>query len=587
MFRAILFILFAMPAISSAATYYVATTGNDSYGCAQAQSLSTPRRTLRAGISCMVGGDTLEIKAGNYAERLSNPPGSSSFANPTRVQRYGSDVVTIQGVELYGSYTAYIIFDGLRINIAPQPYEAVWIDNGAHHIRIVNSEITGSVATAGLGLYGAGHHEIINNWIHNNGDDQQFDHGIYVKSPGNLIQGNEIDHNAASAVSFYNNGSDMGSGNVLNANRIHDNNLGVFAWDLSDAIVMNNAIYNNSSVGISVNRGPNTRVVNNTIVGNGSYAVDISSSSSVTVRNNILYNNGYTIQNGGSNTIVDHNLCNSGCSINANPLFVSSTNFALQSGSPAIDTGASISLVTTDINGASRPQGTAYDIGAYEFGGSSPTPTATPTPPPTSTPTPTSSNYVGCFTDDANRALPVELASSGATVESCTAAAKAAGLTYAGLQYGGWCFGGNTLGYVQVSESECDMPCTADSSQICGGSWRNSIYSTGTSSQPTPTPTPVPLTDTLAPSVSITSPANGTTVVRGEPLTITASATDNVGVSRVEFYVDGSLKCTDSLPSYSCSTKINGRRGDNHTIEVRAYDAKGNIGRHAVTVQTR
>jgi len=87
-------------------------------------------------------------------------------------------------------------------------------------------------------------------------------------------------------------------------------------------------------------------------------------------------------------------------------------------------------------------------------------------------------NYVGCFTDDTNRALPAQLSSGGETVESCIQKAAAAGNIYAGLQFYGQCFAGNTLGYTQVSDSQCNTPCTANSSEMCGGSWLNSIYDT-------------------------------------------------------------------------------------------------------------
>jgi hypothetical protein len=88
-------------------------------------------------------------------------------------------------------------------------------------------------------------------------------------------------------------------------------------------------------------------------------------------------------------------------------------------------------------------------------------------------------SYLGCYTDDASRALPILLLNSGATVESCVAAAQAQGLTFAGLQYFGQCFGGNNLGptYTKAPGSECNTPCSANSGEICGGAWRNSIYS--------------------------------------------------------------------------------------------------------------
>jgi hypothetical protein len=87
-----------------------------------------------------------------------------------------------------------------------------------------------------------------------------------------------------------------------------------------------------------------------------------------------------------------------------------------------------------------------------------------------------SSGYVGCFTDDSSRALPRMLMTGGATVESCIAAAQAQGLAYAGVQYGGQCFGGDTLGFAEVADSSCNMPCTADSAETCGGVWLNSVY---------------------------------------------------------------------------------------------------------------
>jgi C1A family cysteine protease len=88
-------------------------------------------------------------------------------------------------------------------------------------------------------------------------------------------------------------------------------------------------------------------------------------------------------------------------------------------------------------------------------------------------------DYVGCYTDNANRALPYSVSSGYESVESCKAKAAAAGYTYAGLQQYGQCWAGNTLGYDKVADSDCNMHCYANWSEICGGVWRNSIYKTG------------------------------------------------------------------------------------------------------------
>jgi len=94
-------------------------------------------------------------------------------------------------------------------------------------------------------------------------------------------------------------------------------------------------------------------------------------------------------------------------------------------------------------------------------------------------PTGAAPRYLGCYTDDANRALPARLIASGATLESCVGAARARGYAYAGLQWYGACYAGNAPGYARVADAECALPCTANPAQICGGSWRTSLYATG------------------------------------------------------------------------------------------------------------
>jgi hypothetical protein len=84
---------------------------------------------------------------------------------------------------------------------------------------------------------------------------------------------------------------------------------------------------------------------------------------------------GEDLYEAGSGTMVDHNFTN-------DPQFVNATglDFHLRSTSPAIDAGLSIGQVPDDFDGVHRPQGAAYDIGAYEYGGTVPTRTATASP---------------------------------------------------------------------------------------------------------------------------------------------------------------------------------------------------------------
>jgi hypothetical protein len=84
--------------------------------------------------------------------------------------------------------------------------------------------------------------------------------------------------------------------------------------------------------------------------------------------------------------------------------------------------------------------------------------------------------YVGCFVDSPNRALPYQAPGGSNTPQSCKGACNAAGYTYSGVQYYGQCFCGNTLQFDLRPDGECNTPCSADGSQMCGGPWRNSIY---------------------------------------------------------------------------------------------------------------
>ena len=68
----------------------------------------------------------------------------------------------------------------------------------------------------------------------------------------------------------------------------------------------------------------------------------------------------------------------------------------------------------------------------------------------------------------------------GYTPETCGNACEAQNFPYFGVQAGGHCFCGNSFGkHGSGLESECNRKCKTSESEICGGSWRNSVYATG------------------------------------------------------------------------------------------------------------
>jgi hypothetical protein len=84
------------------------------------------------------------------------------------------------------------------------------------------------------------------------------------------------------------------------------------------------------------------------------------------------------------------------------------------------------------------------------------------------------------------------------------------------------------------------------------------------------------VSDTTAPTVSISSPAANATV--SGTATVAATASDTVGVSKVEFYVNGALKATDTASPYSFSWNTTSLTNGTFTLSAKAYDAAGNVG---------
>jgi len=87
--------------------------------------------------------------------------------------------------------------------------------------------------------------------------------------------------------------------------------------------------------------------------------------------------------------------------------------------------------------------------------------------------------------------------------------------------------------------------------------------------------------DTTKPNVAITSPADGSTV--SGTVTVRATATDNVGVVKVEFYIDGQKVGEDTSSPYEYSWNTDNLQYNSaHTIQAKAYDNAGNVGESPV-----
>ena len=93
----------------------------------------------------------------------------------------------------------------------------------------------------------------------------------------------------------------------------------------------------------------------------------------------------------------------------------------------------------------------------------------------------------------------------------------------------------------------------------------------------------VSVLEVVPPTTAVTAPANSATV--SGTVSISASAGDNVGVTRVEFYANGVLQATDTASPYVHSWNTSSLAAGAYTLMTKAYDAAGNIGQsNSVTV---
>ncbi|XP_035695724.1 WSC domain-containing protein 2-like [Branchiostoma floridae] len=89
--------------------------------------------------------------------------------------------------------------------------------------------------------------------------------------------------------------------------------------------------------------------------------------------------------------------------------------------------------------------------------------------------------YKGCYVDNRNRVFPHSPTSSNSmTTAICKAHCKRNGYAYAGTEYAQQCFCGTAAQFARLPAprraSECNKKCKGNKKEICGGTWRISIY---------------------------------------------------------------------------------------------------------------
>lgn len=399
--------------------YFVATNGNDSNN----GSFTSPWRSVTKGANSIQAGDTVYVMNGvsqtatqSYASTL--PVGDSGRAGaPLALIAYPGATVTIGTLNvafglrtpaISGGPFSYWTVAGMTIR------GTTAIDTkGVTGWRIIGNDLScpnGGGPTACLHTTDTTNSQVFGNIDHDSGggaeSDMKLFHRFYFSTNSNNLDigWNEIYGGKANrGIQFYSTGGSAQYGLSVHDNYIHDVRGDGINFATVDAGRGKVEAYNNLIVNAGTGPDPGdisnyacvlvngsssgaVQLYNNTFYGcgarGGSNAGLLAAYIPTVLRNNIFFAVGQPYLTSSSsresgNLSGSNNLWHgqgSGPSstsgnINADPQVVNAgaRDFHLKSTSPAKDAGANTGLAA-DRDGIVRPQGAAFDIGAYEFG---------------------------------------------------------------------------------------------------------------------------------------------------------------------------------------------------------------------------
>jgi len=303
------------------------------------------------------------------------------------------------------SYKSYIIFDDIEVKNATTDDVYLIRFSNCNNITLKNCLVHDNVQTgnAGVNFNGSSYCLIGNNNIYATGRN-----AVYLpKASNNVVEYNYIhDNSAHNGIDLHENDEVLYSGNIIRYNEIARCTNGIKSQYQTNHEIYCNLIYEMSKSGIHFcdigGLGAHTgtcKVYNNTIVDNTWDGIQNDVAKNTTVKNNIFANDRYEINIASAanqgHTIV-YNLYGTGAewrasgttytslsswysaqgyddpshSFEASPGFADAVNddYSLDSNSAAIDKGTNLTSegITEDIEDNDRPQGSGFDIGAYE-----------------------------------------------------------------------------------------------------------------------------------------------------------------------------------------------------------------------------
>jgi parallel beta-helix repeat protein len=338
--------------------YYVSNNGNDAYD----GSACHPWQTITKAASTVGAGSTVNVTSGIYAETINSTASGTADAHIKflSIDQWEAKVISSAGPgqnawTIAGAYTDIVGFD---ISNSGTSGNQLFKAAGAH-VSFLNNRV----------------HDMINVACYSGAGIQLGSGSAFTRVDGNYV---------------FNIGMPPATAKATGCNQMH----GIYVSSSNNTIT-NNITFNNGDLGIHVfgHAASNNVVANNTVFGNWRGIVvgdDTTGASANYIANNIVYANlsegiyesGTVSNNTFTNNLIFGNSPELGFmtdpvanTVTANPRFVNYTgdstgDYNLQPSSPAIDHGTSVGAPSTDFNGGARPQGSSWDIGAYEWNAS-------------------------------------------------------------------------------------------------------------------------------------------------------------------------------------------------------------------------
>ena len=338
-------------------TLYVSPTGSDS----NPGTASAPFRQVSKAASVATAGTIVHVAPGTYGHVESDNSGTAS-APITFVSdsKWGATISSPGTVNAWSNIGDYVRIENFEITnsqysgITSTGNHDMFLGNHIHHM------VPPDCSRGGAGIELENYSETDNDSIGNVVNDILAPtsncgliHGIYYQGPyGGRIMNNIVYQTSGWGIHLWH-----------NANHVIITNNTVFQNQQGGMVIGGSLEGNDIQPGID----SGTIVNNNIVVNNGYWGIREMGRVGVNYyTDNLLYGNAsgdYSLNGGGTPSGTIH----------ADPMFVnyqpvSGGDYHLRTGSPAIDHGTSSNAPSYDMDLQPRPQGSAYDIGAYEGG---------------------------------------------------------------------------------------------------------------------------------------------------------------------------------------------------------------------------